>query len=72
MLNVNGGLFADENIEIPNFTEDVGTLLLEKASMAFDWNGISPTIFVTVFESTFYHLWSDDYCYRQAAGFYYV
>lgn len=49
---VNGGLFADENIEIPNFTEDIRSLLLEKASMDFDWSGISPTIFGAVFEST--------------------
>lgn len=49
---VNGGLFADENIEIPNFTEEIRTLLLEKASMDFDWSGISPTIFGAVFEST--------------------
>lgn len=49
---VNGGLFADENIEIPNLTEEIRTLLLEKASMDFDWSGISPTIFGAVFEST--------------------
>jgi len=42
---VNGGLFADETIEIPPFTEELKTLLLEKASGDFDWSAISPTIF---------------------------
>ena len=49
---VNGGLFADENIEIPNFTEEIMDILLEKASADFDWSEISPTIFGAVFEST--------------------
>lgn len=49
---VNGGLFADENIEIPRFTEGIVELLLSKASEDFDWSGISPTIFGAVFEST--------------------
>lgn len=48
---VNGGLFSDEDIEIPPFTEDLKTLLLEKASEGFDWSEISPTIFGAVFES---------------------
>ena len=49
---VNGGLFSDENIEIPPFTEELKNLLLEKASGDFDWSVISPTIFGAVFEST--------------------
>ncbi len=49
---VNGGLFSDEDIEIPPFTEELKTLLLEKASEDFDWSEISPTIFGAVFEST--------------------
>ncbi len=49
---VNGGLFADESIEIPPFTEELKDLLLRKASEDFDWSGISPTIFGAVFEST--------------------
>ena len=49
---VNGGLFADENIEIPPITDEIRTLLLEKASADFDWSEISPTIFGAVFEST--------------------
>ena len=49
---VNGGLFADENIEIPNFTEEIIDIILRKASEDFDWSEISPTIFGAVFEST--------------------
>ena len=49
---VNGGLFADENIEIPPFTEDLKSLLLSNASEDFNWSEISPTIFGAVFEST--------------------
>lgn len=49
---VNGGLFADEEIEIPPFTEELKDLLLRNASEDFDWSDISPTIFGAVFEST--------------------
>ena len=49
---VNGGLFSDENIEIPQFTEKIRELILSKASEDFDWSEISPTIFGAVFEST--------------------
>ncbi len=49
---VNGGLFADEDIEIPLLDDKVKNLLLEKASDDFDWSDISPTIFGAVFEST--------------------
>ncbi|MBQ2961228.1 MAG: methylase [Oscillospiraceae bacterium] len=49
---VNGGLFADENIIIPRFNEEIVELLLTKASEDFDWSSISPTIFGAVFEST--------------------
>lgn len=48
---VNGGLFADEHIEIPRFTDEIVNLLLTNASEDFDWSGISPTIFGAVFES---------------------
>lgn len=47
----NGGLFEEE-IEIPQFTEDLKDILLQKASLEFDWSEISPTIFGAVFEST--------------------
>lgn len=49
---VNGGLFADETIEIPMLNEKVKDILLSKASEDFDWSNISPTIFGAVFEST--------------------
>ena len=49
---VNGGLFAEENIEIPQFTDEIRELLLTRASADFDWSLISPTIFGAVFEST--------------------
>ena len=49
---VNGGLFADENIEIPRLGDEVIDLILAKASADFDWSAISPTIFGAVFEST--------------------
>lgn len=47
----NGGLFA-EQIEIPQFTDELRQTLLQNASMDFDWSEISPTIFGAVFEST--------------------
>ncbi len=49
---VNGGLFADENIEIPQMNDEIRELLLRNASEDFDWSDISPTIFGAVFEST--------------------
>ncbi len=47
----NGGLFAEE-IEVPQFTEELREVLLHNASLDFDWSKISPTIFGAVFEST--------------------
>lgn len=47
----NGGLFEEE-IEIPQFTEELKQTLLKNASLDFDWSEISPTIFGAVFEST--------------------
>ena len=49
---VNGGLFSDENIEIPRLDETIVDLILRRASADFDWSAISPTIFGAVFEST--------------------
>ena len=45
---VNGGLFADENIEIPRFTEEI----VNRCKQVFNWSEISSTIFGAVFEST--------------------
>lgn len=47
---VNGGLFKDENIVVPKFTQEIKDTLVE--SSRFDWSKISPTIFGAVFEST--------------------
>lgn len=49
---VNGGLFANENVEVPPFTDEMRDILLNKASQGFDWSDISPTIFGAMFEST--------------------
>lgn len=49
---VNGGLFSDEEIEIPPFNDEIYNLLLTRASEDFNWSEISPTIFGAVFEST--------------------
>ena len=49
---VNGGLFAEENIIIPQLDESIVDLLLNDCSVGFDWSEISPTIFGAVFEST--------------------
>ena len=48
---VDGGLFNDD-IDFPNFTDDIKALLLDDASGGFKWQEISPAIFGTVFEST--------------------
>lgn len=47
---VNGGLFADHNIMIPQLDEKTQSLLTETSD--FNWAEISPTIFGAVFEST--------------------
>ncbi|MCQ2381121.1 MAG: N-6 DNA methylase [Acidaminococcaceae bacterium] len=49
---VNGGLFAEENIIIPQLDESIVDILLNDCSVGFDWSEISPTIFGAVFEST--------------------
>ena len=55
---VNGGLFSADTtvagapVVIPQLTDEIKQLLLDKASANFDWSEISPTIFGAVFEST--------------------
>lgn len=49
---VNGGLFADDNLEIPPFTEEARNILLAQVSEQLNWSEISPTIFSALFEST--------------------
>lgn len=48
---VNGGLFAEEGIEIPNFTQEIVDVIVNHCA-PFNWSEISPTIFGSVFEST--------------------
>ena len=50
---VNGGLF-DRNLKtsVPPFNEKIVELIIDKASFAFDWSTINPTIFGALFEST--------------------
>ena len=48
----NGGLFRDQDIEIPMFTDEIKEILVEHASDDFNWSSISPTIFGSLFEST--------------------
>jgi hypothetical protein len=48
---VNGGLFKDK-FEPPSFDSGLRTLLLKCCH--FDWNGVSPAIFGTMFQSVMY------------------
>lgn len=48
---VNGGLFAYEDIEIPNFNEEIVDILVNHCA-PFDWSKINPTIFGAIFQST--------------------
>ena len=49
---VNGGLFEEKNIEIPQLDGEPLEIILSEMSESFDWSNISPTIFGAVFEST--------------------
>ena len=49
---VNGGMFSDENIIIPQFTPELKEQIVNEAGKGFNWSDISPTIFGAVFEST--------------------
>src|SRR5574344_254965 len=49
---VNGGLFADDDSEIPPFNDEVANILIKDCSDGFEWSKISPTIFGAIFEST--------------------
>ena len=48
---VNGGLFSDQSIVIPQMTEEIANAI-EDASRGFDWREISGVIFGGVFEGT--------------------
>ena len=49
---VNGGLFEEAGIEIPTIDETILNIILDDMSSGFDWSGINPTIFGSLFEST--------------------
>ena len=49
---LNGGLFSDKDIELPQLDGEPLRIILEDMSEGFDWSGISPTIFGALFEST--------------------
>lgn len=49
---VNGGLFANTDVEIPQFNDELIELIVDNATNNFNWSEISPTIFGSVFEST--------------------
>ncbi|MBQ9595949.1 MAG: class I SAM-dependent DNA methyltransferase, partial [Synergistaceae bacterium] len=49
---VNGGLFAYDDIELPQLDGEPLRIIIQDMSEGFDWSGISPTIFGAVFEST--------------------
>ena len=49
---VNGGLFANAALEVPQLTDEILSLIVKNGSEEFDWKDISPTIFGAVFEST--------------------
>jgi len=49
---VNGGMFSNEDIIIPQFTPELKDLIVNEAGKGFNWSNISPTIFGAVFEST--------------------
>ena len=51
--NADGDVRApSDHVIIPQFTDELKQLILDKASADFDWSEISPTIFGAVFEST--------------------
>lgn len=49
---VNGGLFENSEIEIPQITPHISDLLLNQCCCGFHWNEISPTIFGAIVEDT--------------------
>ena len=49
---VNGGLFDDAELFIPDLDDELCDLILNQASDGFNWKDISPTIFGSLFERT--------------------
>lgn len=54
MPYINGGLFR-EAIEIPMLDESFRTTLLVEGCQDFDWSGVSPTVFGSIFEGALSH-----------------
>lgn len=48
---INGGLFSDSSIVVPQMTEEIAAVIAD-ASEGFDWKDISGVIFGAVFEGT--------------------
>lgn len=46
---MNGGLFREQT-EIPPLSEDFRTTLIVEGCQEFDWSGVSPTVFGSIFE----------------------
>ena len=63
---VNGGLFEEKNIEIPQIDGEPLEIILNEMSEGFNWSGINPTIFGAIFESV---LDSDE---RRSGGMHYT
>lgn len=63
---VNGGLFEEKNIEIPQLDGEPLEIILNEMSEGFNWSGINPTIFGAIFESV---LDSDE---RRSGGMHYT
>ena len=49
---VSSALFEDMEISVPQFDDEIRTIILDDMSADFDWSEISPTIFGAIFEST--------------------
>lgn len=49
---VSSALFEDMDISVPQFDDEIRTIILDEMSADFDWSEISPTIFGAIFEST--------------------
>jgi hypothetical protein len=54
MPYMDGGLFR-EDIELPMLDETFRTTLLVDGSQEFDWSGVSPTVFGSIFEGALSH-----------------
>ena len=51
---MNGGLFREQT-EIPSLNEDFRTTLIVEGCQEFDWSGVSPTVFGSIFEGALSH-----------------